>query len=328
LDTKAYQGKVVLVSFWTTSSPECEPELTNTKRTYSLYHDRGFEVVTVSLDEDRQELEQYLENDPLPWDIVYTDGAGWEDPMAVHYGISSVPTMFLVGQDGKVVSTQARSQNLDQLLQRLLGPPYVLHGRLSYIDVEAKANQKLADGVFNNAPTDNLADLPTGEQTFGGVKFRIGDSFIHLGGKIARNKPKEVKGIQVNSSFVSLYILHGTRLAQDHKHIGDYQVNYDDGTEGTIPIVCGEDLRDWWNIDESSPVSRGTVVWEGSNAMTKSKDLTLRLYLTKWTNPHPEKQVASIDYISANTGAAPFCVAMTIEQQADTPSTDPVSVGD
>ena len=44
--------------------------------------------------------------------------------------------------------------------------------------------------------------------------------------------------------------------------------------------------------------------------MARSRDLTLRLYLTKWTNPWPKKEVASIDFVSTNAIAAPFCVAI------------------
>jgi len=327
LDPAAYQGKVVLVDFWTTWCPHCWPEIANTKRNLQLYHDRGFEVVAVNLDEDRKRLEQYLQKDPLPWDIVYSDGAGWKHPLAVHYAISSVPTMFLVGQDGKVVSTEVRGRRLDQSLERLLGPPYVPQGKLSYIDLGPKANQKLAVGVFDDRLENHLAELPKGEQTFGGVKFQIGDSFLHLGSRAALHKPQEVKGIPVNRDFLSLYILHGTQVASvpDHTLIGKYQVNYNDGTQETIPIVCGEDLRDWWNKDQSRPVSRGTVVWEGSNPKVRSSNVTLRLYLTKWTNPRPEMEVTSIDYVSANTVAAPFCVAMTAEWAPDTAHTDPVS---
>jgi hypothetical protein len=55
-------------------------------------------------------------------------------------------------------------------------------------------------------------------------------------------------------------------------------------------------------------------VWEGENPAVKQSDLTLRLDLTMWKNPHPDKKVVSIDYVSTNTsGAAPFCVAMTTE---------------
>jgi hypothetical protein len=125
-----------------------------------------------------------------------------------------------------------------------------------------------------------------------------------------------VRGIRIDRRCASLYILHSAiyGAVPDHTRIGHYDVHYGDGTKETIGIVYGEDLRDWWNIDESRPVSRGIVAWEGGNVVSGSRSTTLRLYLTKWANPQPEKEMASIDYVSANTVMAPFCMAMTVEE--------------
>ena len=320
LDAAAYQGKVVLVDFWTTWCPHCWPEITNTKKNYQLYHDRGFEVVAVSLDEDRQKLEQYLQKDPLLWSVVHTEGAGWKHPMAVHYGIASVPTMFLVGQNGKVVSNHVRGQQLDKLLEQLLGPRHGPQGRLSYVDLESKANRRLDESTSESKPENHLGEVPKGEQMFGGVKFRIGDRLIQLGSEKVSDKPEKVEGIEIKRNLTTLYILHGTQDGgtdgglPDHTLIGKYEVNYSDATKETIPIVYGEDVRNWWNNDQ--PVSRGRVVWKGSNPRVRARNLTLRLYLTKWTNPRPDKEVTSVDYVSTNTIAAPFCVAMTAEQES------------
>jgi peroxiredoxin len=308
-DAAACQGRVVLVGFWAAWCRHCLPEITNTRRNYQLYHDRGFEVVAVSLDQDRQRLEQFLRGNSASWAVLHTDGAGWNHPMALHYGIAAIPTMFLAGRDGKVLSTDVRGRELDRLLERCLGPPYVPQGKLSYIDLAPKANQV-------------WTEVPQGERAFGGVKFQIGESVIQIGSQVAQERPREVKGIQIDRRFAVLYALHSTIFSAgaagnvpDRALIGRYVVNYSDGTKATVPIVYGEDLRDWWNIDQSKPVSRGTVAWEGSNPEVKSRNLTLRLYLTRWANPRPEKQVATIDYVSTNTVSAPFCAAMTVEER-------------
>ena len=74
-------------------------------------------------------------------------------------------------------------------------------------------------------------------------------------------------------------------------------------------------MRDWWNWDRGRPVTRGWVVWTGSNLVTDEYEVTLRLYLGLWENPHPAKKVESIDFLSTNdTICAPFCVAMTVEE--------------
>ncbi len=86
-----------------------------------LYHDKGFEVVGISLDDDRDKLEAFLEKDPKPWANLH-DG-GWSDnKVATYYGIMGIPTVILVDQDGKVLSTRARGSELGRLLDQQLGP--------------------------------------------------------------------------------------------------------------------------------------------------------------------------------------------------------------
>ena len=57
-------------------------------------------------------------------------------------------------------------------------------------------------------------------------------------------------------------------------------------------------------------------MWQGSSPAASLRNATLRLYLTMWENPQPDKKVISIDYVSTNTTAGPFCVAMTVEEAA------------
>jgi len=113
-----------------------------------------------------------------------------------------------------------------------------------------------------------------------------------------------------------LYILHGAQWgsAEDGTVIARYRVHYEDLTEATIPIVLGEDLRDWWDLDGSKAVTRGIVAWIGQNAASRQDGKMLRLYLRLWDNPHPEKKVVSIDFwLDGPSDAGAFCVAMTVE---------------
>ena len=130
--------------------------------------------------------------------------------------------------------------------------------------------------------------------------------------------PQNLEGIVVRGKFTKLYLLHGTQhTVADGTLIGQYQVNYEDETTDTVPVVYGEDVRDWWTSKQTESVTRATVGWEGANAATRQWNRTLRLYCAMWKNPHPQKKVVSIDFISANTDAAPFCVAMTVEAATD-----------
>ena len=205
------------------------------------------------------------------------------------------------------------SQQMGDSDQQLPGPPYAPDGELTCIDLQPKANKQLTAGTAT-FPENNLEELPRGEHTFAGVRFRIGDSFILLAGGRQREMPQQVDRIVVDGKFTRLYVLHGTHYeVDDGTLIGQYQVNYEDDTTETAPIVYGEDVRNWWTSEQTKSVRRAAVGWEGTNAATRQNNRTLRLYLTVWKNPYPDKKIVHIDFLSANTDAAPFCVAMTVE---------------
>jgi thiol-disulfide isomerase/thioredoxin len=120
-----YHGKVVLVMFWATWCGPCRAELPEIKECYDAYHARGFEVLGISCDNDRHDLEGFLKEQEIPWKTLFSDEAkstGMNNPMADYYGIVGVPTLMLVGKDGKVVSMSLRGPKLREELAKVLGP--------------------------------------------------------------------------------------------------------------------------------------------------------------------------------------------------------------
>ena len=121
LDWASYRGRVVLVDFWATWCGPCLKELPKLRQVYERYSTHKFDLIGISVDEDRVALEDFLKQNALPWPILFDESAkGWDQPMAAKYGVKSIPFSILVGQDGTVLAVNITVEELSERLDKLL----------------------------------------------------------------------------------------------------------------------------------------------------------------------------------------------------------------
>lgn len=113
------RGKVVLVHFWATWCGPCHEDMPSLMKTWEQFKDKGFQLVSISLDTDQSRLKQYLERFNLPWKIVYT-GKGWQDDTVKRYAINSVPSYWLIDQNGILRSIDLKGRELNIAIAQIL----------------------------------------------------------------------------------------------------------------------------------------------------------------------------------------------------------------
>ncbi len=154
----------------------------------------------------------------------------------------------------------------------------------------------------------------------GNAYFRIGEKLVQVKSQLTPNWPESVAGIKVAALGKRLHILHACQnQPEPPTEIGRYVIHYTDGSHEKIPIVYGKNLVNWWHFGtfDNSP-SNAKIAWTGSNEMSdekRSENLEIRLYAFTWTNPHPDKEIATIDLVSAAAVSDPFLVALTLERE-------------
>ena len=113
------EGKYVLVDVWASWCIGCRMETPHVKEAYAKYHDRGFEVVMVTIDADKEDWLKAMDKDG-----VKELGCQLFDPSSSIrnlYGISSIPCSMLIGPDGKIIDNDLRNDDLENNLSKLIG---------------------------------------------------------------------------------------------------------------------------------------------------------------------------------------------------------------
>jgi peroxiredoxin len=114
-----FKGKVVLIDFWATWCGPCVAELPNVIKTYEKNHDKGFEIIGISLDVNETGLKNFTKDRNMTWQ-QYFDGKRWDNKLARKYGVQSIPATFLLDGEGKIIGRDLRSEALQDAVAKAL----------------------------------------------------------------------------------------------------------------------------------------------------------------------------------------------------------------
>ncbi|RZS90518.1 TlpA disulfide reductase family protein [Aquimarina brevivitae] len=113
-------GKVTIIDFWASWCKPCRMENPNVVNVYNKYHDKGLNIIGVSLDKKKESWIKAIQDDNLQWNHV-SNLQFWQEPIAKAYGVRSIPATFIVNEEGKVIAKNLRGPALEEKIAELLG---------------------------------------------------------------------------------------------------------------------------------------------------------------------------------------------------------------
>ena len=114
------EGRWVLVDFWATWCGPCKREIPHLIDAYKAYHDKGFEIYGVSLDNDTEAWKNYIAEHSISWVNVLGAGSDAASAETDKYAVQSIPSNFLISPEGTIVATNLRGEDLQTKLSELL----------------------------------------------------------------------------------------------------------------------------------------------------------------------------------------------------------------
>ena len=115
------KGKATIIDFWASWCKPCRVENPNVVRVYEKYHDKGLEIISVSLDREGQKAAwlKAIEDDKLTWHHV-SSLKYFNDPIAQLYHITAIPATFILDEDGRIVAKRLRGKALEDQIASML----------------------------------------------------------------------------------------------------------------------------------------------------------------------------------------------------------------
>lgn len=239
---------------------------------------------------------------------IYESGSRWEDSLTNRLDVKELNMDRIFANDTSAATAPPAAPRFPK--RDSAAPP----GLLNLTDFY---NALLTDSWHGSTGND-LSALPSGLQTLAGVEWDI-RGIIQLAGKSPSSKkfPDQVTGIKVNQKCRKLNFLHAAgfgRIDDEGAQIGLYIIHIaTNHMRMEVPIIYGQDVRNWHVLADETPAKDLVVAWNGDNDVSKRQGRSLRLFKTTWVNLLPDVPVESIDFVSSLANPAPFLIAITAE---------------
>ena len=120
ISLSSLRGKVVLIDFWASWCGPCRAENPNVVNVYNKYKDKGFDVFSYSLDDNKAKWADAIKKDGLIWPAHASQLKGWDSDICEQFNITSIPTNYLIDRNGNVIAFNLHGGALEQILQKVL----------------------------------------------------------------------------------------------------------------------------------------------------------------------------------------------------------------